>query len=161
MCCWKVCWALFLVLMSLSNRAFLNVWLISYTQVCQCWWSVFFGLVLHQHRQMPALYQVFLFCWSVSFGIPFEHMFCQYLHNTLEFKRTCTWIVESCIFPHDKSARQSSSEHFNKGNSCWENTKYKQPKEWELIPEYWLNMCESMSKSVPLQRSESLSLNID
>jgi hypothetical protein len=64
--------------------------------------GVFFGLVLHQRQQMPALYQVSLFLLSFSFGIPFEHMFCQYLHNTMEFKRTCTWIVESCIFPQDK-----------------------------------------------------------
>ncbi len=28
---------------------------------------------------------------------------------------------------------------------------YERPKEWELIPKYWLNMCESVSKSASLQ----------
>ncbi len=27
----------------------------------------------------------------------------------------------------------------------------KRPMEWELIPDYWLNMCESVSKFTPLQ----------
>ncbi len=31
------------------------------------------------------------------------------------------------------------------------SNKYERPKEWELIPEYWRNMCEWVSVSVPLQ----------
>ncbi len=90
---------------SLSNRAFLNVWLISSTQICQCWWSVFWPCSSSAPANARTVPSIPFSCWTFSFAIPFEHMLCQYLRNTLEFKRTCTWIVESCIFPKDKVSK--------------------------------------------------------
>ncbi len=43
--------------------------------------------------------------------------------------------------------RQRSNKHYKQKLV---QVLYKQPKEWELIPEYWLNMCESVCKSVSL-----------
>jgi hypothetical protein len=125
MCCWKVCLALFLISWSLSNRAFLNVWLISSTQMCQCQWSVF----LPCFSSAPANA-----CTVPNFPFPVEvlvlvsHLsifsvnICITLWNSRDH---APGLLSLAFFLRTKSARQSSSEHFNKGNSCWVNRNIK------------------------------------
>ncbi len=63
------------------------------------------------------------------------------------------WVLWRCKFLQNN--RQEGSL-FNSSwivSSSWSGicTLYERPKEWELIPEYWRNMCKWVSVSIPLQ----------
>ena len=118
MCPWNVCLALFLVLLSLSNKAFCNNWLISSTQICQCRWSVLQPCSL----STPANTRIF-----PSIPFPVEDLdltshfsmhsvnICIMLWNSREH---APGLFSLAFFLRTKSAMHSSSVHLNEGNSC-------------------------------------------
>ena len=76
----------FLVLLSSSNKEFHNDWLISSNQILPMSRKCFMTLFFVGASKCPHCSKYSLSCWRFRFDIPFQHAFCQYLHNALNLK---------------------------------------------------------------------------
>ncbi len=114
-CFLNVCRALFLVFMLLSNKAFRNVWLISSTRICQCQWSVLrpcSSSAPANARTVSSIPFPVVDLDLISHFSMHSVSICIKLWNSREH---APGLLSLVFFLRTKSARHSSSVHFNEG----------------------------------------------